>query len=107
MRAFLGCGLLMALLGTMALAPLPKAEAGTPVGVRISLVSSLFRDTPDSLVKVLARPMLALMENQTGLVGELQPSSDAKALAEQLKSEKTQLGVFHGFELAWMQQKYP
>jgi ABC-type phosphate/phosphonate transport system substrate-binding protein len=75
--------------------------------IRIGMVSSIFRDVPDPMVKVALRPFRLLMETQTGLRGKLVPAGDAMSLAEQLNSNKLQLGVFHGFEFAWAKQKYP
>lgn len=83
----------------------PAAER--PGGVRIGLVNSLFRDTPESLIHVLSRPLKSLMETQTGISGTLVPGGDASSLAQQLREDKVQLGVFHGVEFAWARQKHP
>jgi ABC-type phosphate/phosphonate transport system substrate-binding protein len=94
----------------VALLPAPdpvRAEGAPAAAVRIGLASSLFHDAPDSLVKVLARPMLSLMETQTGLTGQLMPSAAADDLAKQLQDNRTHLAVFHGFEFAWARIKYP
>ena len=84
-----------------------RAEGATTNTIRISLVSSLFRDTPDWLVKKLSTPLMLLMEKATGLTGQLQPSGDATTLARKLEEGSTDLAVFHGFEFAWVQQKDP
>jgi ABC-type phosphate/phosphonate transport system substrate-binding protein len=75
--------------------------------VRIGLVHSLFRDTPDVMVQVIMEPFSALMESQTGIKGQLVMAGDAMDLAQRLKEDKLQLGVFHGVEFGWAQQKYP
>lgn len=75
--------------------------------IQIGLVDSIFRDVPDSMVKLALRPFRELMFSQTGLRGKLISAGDALTLGEQLTSNKLQLGVFHGFEFAWAQQKYP
>jgi ABC-type phosphate/phosphonate transport system substrate-binding protein len=84
-----------------------RAETSSADTIRISLASSLFLDTPDSLVKMLSRPMMLLMEKATGLTGQLQPSGDAATLARQLENGATDLAVFHGFEFAWVQHDDP
>jgi ABC-type phosphate/phosphonate transport system substrate-binding protein len=75
--------------------------------IQIGMVSSIFRDIPDPMVKVALRPFRVLMESQTGLRGKLVPAGDALSLGEQLSTNQLQLGVFHGFEFAWANQKYP
>ena len=59
----------LALLGT------PASGEDNPLArhdiVRIGLVHSLFRDTPDVMVQVIMEPFSALMESQTGIKGQL------------------------------------
>jgi ABC-type phosphate/phosphonate transport system substrate-binding protein len=87
---------------------LSEGRAGSQENsIRIGLVSSIFRDTPSSLVQVVSQPLKTLMRSQTGLSGELQIAGDAFALSGKLKENKVQLGVFHGFEFAWARQKNP
>jgi ABC-type phosphate/phosphonate transport system substrate-binding protein len=75
--------------------------------VRIGLVNTLFRDTPESMIHLLSRPLKNLMETQTGMTGNLIPAGDSASLAQQLKDDKVQLGVFHGVEFAWAKQRNP
>src|SRR5438270_3001296 len=75
--------------------------------VRIGLVNSLFRDTPEVMVQIMMEPFGALMEAQTGVKGQLIIAGDAFDVAQRLKEDKLQLGVFNGFELGWVQQKHP
>jgi ABC-type phosphate/phosphonate transport system substrate-binding protein len=99
----LGFGLAVALA-----AGLTAAERERPTRtIRIALVDSLFTDLPKGLVSVAAQPLCKLMETQTGFSGELTTAEDANKLGQMLKQDKVQLGVFHGFEFAWVQQKYP
>ncbi len=83
----------------------PKGTPSDPV--RIGMVRSMFRDIPPEMVQAMARPFRSLMENQTGLSGEVEHLPDAWALAEKLQRGETHLGVFHGFEFAWVKQRYP
>ncbi len=83
------------------------AEETTARQVNIGVVDSLFRDTPPSLVGLLSRPLKALMESQTGTTGDMGLAGDAVSLANKLKENKVQLGVFHGYEFAWARQRCP
>jgi ABC-type phosphate/phosphonate transport system substrate-binding protein len=75
--------------------------------VRIGMVGTLFRDTPQPLVVALMRPFGSMMESQTGMAGKLVPGGDALSMARQLDQGRLQLGIFHGVEFAWAQQRYP
>ncbi len=104
------CGAAITALGLLTaavLASAPSAEAADPSVVRIGLVKTLFRDVPDLLIPIGLRPMKALMESQTGVGGDLLPVGDYENLANQLKEDEVQLGVFHGVEFAWVHQNYP
>src|SRR5262249_4307253 len=48
-----------------------------------------------------------LMKDMTGLNGKAQSAGDAFKVARSLNQKKIHLGVFQGFEFAWVQQKYP
>jgi ABC-type phosphate/phosphonate transport system substrate-binding protein len=79
-----------------------------PTGpVRIGMVSTLFRDTPEPLVRAMMQPFGALMESQTGLTGHLIPGGDGIHLGQLLAEDKVELGVFHGLEFAWARLKHP
>ena len=107
----LGLAALLAGAVGVGLAQAPRAgaeEALKPAApMRVGLVESLFRDTPAPLVQAIMKPFKALMESQTGLSGHLVPGIAADDLGQQLKDDKVQLGVFHGFEFAWARQRHP
>ena len=104
-----GNGAALALAWVLALIPGTARPAENTPGkpIQIGIVNSLFRDTPPILIGVLSRPLKSLMETQTGVSGELQLAGDAVALADKLKANKVQLGVFHGFEFGWAKQHCP
>jgi ABC-type phosphate/phosphonate transport system substrate-binding protein len=107
-QGYLGSG--FALLAVAWIATMPPGSARAQTSgktIKIGLVKSLFRDTPESLLQVLSQPLKALMEAQTGLAGELQLRGDALNLGGLLNDKQVDLGVFHGFEYAWARQKYP
>jgi ABC-type phosphate/phosphonate transport system substrate-binding protein len=87
---------------------LAQDEKALPPGtVRIGLVRTLFRDVPEPMVRLMMQPFNALMKAQTGMNGELIPCCDPYDLGKRLHEGKMELGVFHGFEFGWAQQKYP
>jgi len=79
----------------------------TPAVVQIGLVNSLFRDVPEALVDMMAKPFGSLMSAQTGLTGNLVKAGDAADLGQKLADNKVQLGIFHGYEFAWARHKHP
>src|SRR5262249_39463881 len=107
-QGYLGSGLALFAVAWIAAMPPGTARAQTSGRtIKIGLVKSLFRDTPESLLQWLSQPPKALMQAQTGLVGELQLRGDALNLGGLLNDKQVDLGVFHGFEYAWARQKYP
>ena len=87
---------------------LPAEEAiPQPDPVKIGMVSSLFKEVPSSMLRVVMQPFAALMQQQTGLAGEILPAGEYTALSQELAKDKYQLGVFHGVEFAWAKLKHP
>lgn len=82
-------------------------QAGAPTTVRIGMIRTMFRDIPEAMIAPLSKPFQALMERQTGRPGEINLSQDAHVLAERLIAGEVDLGVFHGFEYAWVQENHP
>jgi ABC-type phosphate/phosphonate transport system substrate-binding protein len=93
--------------GVIALAGSPaRATAADPVGeLKIGMLQGMFRDVPPDMTQALAKPFRDLMLKQVGYTGTVELLDDPLALADQLKDKKVQLGVFHGFEFAWAQQR--
>jgi ABC-type phosphate/phosphonate transport system substrate-binding protein len=83
------------------------AEEARPAAVRVGLVATLFRDTPEPLLQIVMRPLKSLIEGQTGVSGQIVAGGDAQSLGQQLADDKVQLGVFHGVEFAWARLKNP
>jgi ABC-type phosphate/phosphonate transport system substrate-binding protein len=84
-----------------------RCQADGPTDLRLGVVSSLFRDLHKSAIEYLSAPLRALLQTQTGLTGELTSTTDPLSLARQLQDDHVNVAVFHGFEFAWAQQKYP
>jgi ABC-type phosphate/phosphonate transport system substrate-binding protein len=85
----------------------PAWAADPPKGLRIQVVQGLFRDVPPGMVKVLGGPLRQLISKQTGLEGDIDLAPDALTLAERIKANECQLGVFHGYEFAWARARNP
>jgi ABC-type phosphate/phosphonate transport system substrate-binding protein len=75
--------------------------------VRIGLVESMFRDIDERTVKASIDQFRDIMERETGHTGESVTIKDYSGVADQLVKDKIQLGAVHGFEFAWLRQKYP
>jgi ABC-type phosphate/phosphonate transport system substrate-binding protein len=108
-RRILGAGLgaLAALWLTLTSHVTAGDKAADAQGVRIGLVTTLFRDVSPALSQVAMQPFAALMRSQTGVEGQPVVSGDALTLGRDLHDGKVQLGVFHGVEFSWAQEKYP
>jgi len=104
------CGLaaVLILAGLAGSLPCDAGELGQKTQpVRIGMVSSLFRDVPDSLIDTMAKPFGMLMATQTGLSGQLCKGGDAVELGSKLADGTMHLGIFHGHEFAWARQQHP
>jgi len=101
----------MAALGACVVLVCLQSKAAEPIRstepVRIGMIGSLFRDTPQATVLAMMQPLGSIMESQTGIRGELVPGGDAESLGKQVADGKLQLAVFHGIEFAWAKQKHP
>lgn len=85
----------------------PAAAQPPAGGVRIGMVQGMFRDVQPALVQALSRPLRELIGRQSGLTGDVQILPDADALAAQMRAGKYEMGVFHGFEFAWVRERHP
>jgi ABC-type phosphate/phosphonate transport system substrate-binding protein len=99
--------LALGLTAALAAGVLGTEREAPPKTIQIGLVESLFTDLPKALVAAATQPFRKLMEAQTGFTGEFVHISSADKLAKMLTQDKVHLGVLHGFEFAWVQQKYP
>jgi ABC-type phosphate/phosphonate transport system substrate-binding protein len=83
------------------------AQAQQPKVVEVGMVKSLFRGVADVKVKLMTVGFGHLMEQHTGLRAKVVTDADALELGERLEKGKLDLALFHGYEFAWAQQKYP
>lgn len=92
--------------GALACAVVRAVEPAKPT-IQIGMINSLFRDVPDSLVDLMAKPFGTLMATQTGMNGNLVKTGDVRDLGRRLMDKQVHVGIFHGFEYAWARQTYP
>lgn len=83
------------------LPPLATA-ADPPTGLSVGIVRSLLGDASPAVVRVAGRPIRDILATRDGLAGEFSTASDATALAARMKAGECQLGVFPGYEFAWV-----
>ena len=88
----------------------PRAEAQPQPAaqeLRLGVLGGMFKDVPPEVVTVVAQPFAALFQKQTGLNGKVVVVDDYRSLAKKLDDKDLEIGVFHGFEYAWVRNKYP
>lgn len=76
-------------------------------GLQIGMVQGMFRDVQPALVQAMSRPLQDMIRKQTGLTGDVEIVADAFVLADKIRDGRLQLGVFHGFEYAWVKARHP
>lgn len=85
--------------------PEPKAEL-----LRVGTSGSLTSDQSENKDKKEKAALDALQEfikAETGLGNDILKEKDWQSLAKTMVDGKAQLGVFQGYEYAWVQEKYP
>ncbi len=106
--AAVGIWAIAAALGALT-ASLPAEEETSrrPEAVRIGMVDSLFREVPKPMLSIVMQPFAMLMQQQTGLTGQIIADGEYTNLSQDLATDKVQLGVFHGVEFAWARLLHP
>ena len=87
--------------------PAEEAISRRPDSVRIGMVDSLFREVPKPMLPIVMQPFATLMQQQTGLTGQIIADGEYTNLSQDLATDKVQLGVFHGVEFAWARLQHP
>jgi len=83
------------------------AAAQPPKVLHLGVLSGMFRDIPPPLIHAAAVPFRDLLKRQTGLDGEVEVVADHEEQAARLQAKKLHIGVFHGFEWAWVKDRHP
>lgn len=81
----------------------PRAGAADPQ-LKIGLPETMFHGVPSVVVQTAAKPFQSMFEKQSGYKCEVAVAKDYAELADQLRSGKLDVAVFHGFEYAWVRQ---
>lgn len=93
-------GLFVAVVATgFVIAAEPEAPKTT---IKIGMLKSMFRDVPPQLFNAMTVPFQTVVQTQTGLKGELVVIDSPEEMTQKLSNGEMQLGVYHGFEFAWM-----
>ena len=104
-RKWVGLGVAVLVIG---LVPPSAAVAAEPEGgLKIGMVQGMFRDVQPAMVQALSLPLRDIIRKQTGLTGTVEIVPDAGVLADRMKDGRYHLGVYHGFEFAWVRQQNP
>lgn len=85
----------------------PMVAQQAPRKIHIGVTKALFGDTPTETGEATEEPFRKLMERETGYTGNLVTAKSAAALADQMDAKQVQLGVFEGFQLAWVGPGHP
>jgi ABC-type phosphate/phosphonate transport system substrate-binding protein len=101
-----GFALLAGAVVALGLAPPADAQPKQP-RIKLGMLRGMFRDTPQAIVEAVARPFHELFRRQTGVDGEVEMFPDCDALAQKMKAKEIHVGVFHGFEFAWVRPRFP
>jgi ABC-type phosphate/phosphonate transport system substrate-binding protein len=89
------------------------ASAGDPsvpepaAPVHIGMLAGMCRNIKPGMFDVYAKPFRSLVEAQTGMKSEVQLVPTADQLRRKIEAGTIQLGLFHGFEFAWVRLKLP
>ena len=80
----------------------PPNPPPNPQEVRIGFPDALFKDVPKPLINAAIGPFQKMIHKQIGMSGSMKICQDYVELADDLKAGKIEIGVFHGFEFAWV-----
>lgn len=90
---------MLALLG----ATIQPVGAEEPLSeLRIGLPQPMFKDVPKAMVDAAAKPFQTMIQDKAGVKGSVEVCPNYKVLAEKIANGKIDIGIFHGFEYAWV-----
>jgi ABC-type phosphate/phosphonate transport system substrate-binding protein len=104
--ALVGAITLVLLLGR-ALGFAPADQPNKLDTLRIGSSSTLNEDIPESVAATLRATLAAYIHSKTSLETEIVPEKSYEDLAAKLDKGHYQVGMFTGFEFAWVHNKYP
>ena len=62
----------------------------------------MFKDVPKAMVDAAARPFQTMIQEKAGVKGSVEVVPNYKILAEKISAGTLDIGIFHGFEYAWV-----
>lgn len=81
----------------------PQSWATEPAAeLKMGLPQTMFKDVSPTLVKVATKLFVDVIQEKADVKVSVEVVADYTILAEMLQSGKLDLGVFHGFEYAWV-----
>ncbi len=93
--------------GLVVLLAAPSAAPAADDTVVVGISDTIFPGLSGPRLQKAIRPFKSLLESAMGRTGKVVQGGDALELADKLKADKVQMGVFQGFEYAWARQKNP
>lgn len=91
----------------LAVAALAQEPGTAKKPLRIGIGQSFFHDMKPALIETVTEPFITTMRDAANVTGELAIGGDPFSVARQLQGDKLHLGVFHGFEYAWVRRQFP
>jgi len=70
--------------------------------VRIGFPEALFKDVAKPLINAAVGPFQKMIQREIGMHGTMKICQDYADLADDLRTGKVDIAVFHGFEYAWV-----
>jgi ABC-type phosphate/phosphonate transport system substrate-binding protein len=92
---------------TLALASAPAQQPKKNEPLHIGTSGTLSLDASNGKDEVARENMRDFIKGETGFDNDIVHQKDWRELADKLANKQLQLGVFHGYELAWARGKYP
>lgn len=83
-----------------------SASTQQPRAIHISMARSFFIDRADVIGTIVADDFKTLLKSTTGLDGDLATTFNAFEIADRLDKKQADFGIFHAYELAWVQSKH-
>lgn len=75
--------------------------------LKIGMLSGMFRDVPRVQIQAAMGPFKRMFKEMIGEEADVIIYPDHNTLAERLSTGECSIGIFHGFEYAWIKPRYP
>ena len=70
--------------------------------IRIGFPDPMFKDVPKTFIDAAVIPFERMIQKEIGLHGTMKICPDYAELTDDLKNDRLDIAVFHGFEYAWV-----